>query len=708
MVRVAISDPEPYSVTTKIPFHHANVFFCEKLRYSHIPIIALKRDDVMKRPKQTKHMMRRPMAVTTAALLLFANLLFIAAAADDLASHATYAKWVKRKGSDYTGSKLFKNGGSSSSATSPAVVALHWTVGTTKSTLRIAVAAEATGWVGLGISEMGGMAGSDIVFFEASGSQLVDAYGTGTARPKVDDQQDWTLLDSIVEDGLILFEAERKLDTGDTMDWPISDDSDLMFPGTKLIAAWGDTEEMHYHGPDNRLQATVRFFGDPKVDEEVTFKKQLRQDSEGSIVMKVKDFAVPAKKTTTYLQRCFTATQFVKEQRLSEDKPLHIIGFEWLLDPGDLIHHMSIYSSPSEKFKKCDETGPHSLFYTWGRGTNHMYGFPQDVGILLTMGNGSGKGGLGEVPKSFRLEIHYENPKHIKGAKDSSGVRIHYTSTLRKHTAGIMEFGDPRVLLRAKPIGEGLQRHSFQCPESCTSRYVKEKEGLTVLYEMLHMHKHGMTMQNVQKRRDKEIRRATVQYYDFDQAGAQLVKQEPYKVLPGDSFDTFCNYNGTKDLIFGSSSSQEMCLVYIVYYPAADTHLSCSYHAEDAECEADYTSAPVVENMALLGRWFGEKQKKNLLVSSPSSNDSTSGERLKGSTANNGATWTAIISCSLLFVVVFYGIWRRYTAAAVYKKVATGEDEDTLGEGNGKGDDGYHCPVGMQSASSSGIRRRLP
>ena len=64
---------------------------------------------------------------------------------------------------------------------------------------------------------------------------------------------------------MIIFEIERDLDTGDNMDHPFHDDTNLMSVGTRMIAAWGDTGEMHYHGPDNRLQANVRLFSDSDI-----------------------------------------------------------------------------------------------------------------------------------------------------------------------------------------------------------------------------------------------------------------------------------------------------------------------------------------------------------------------------------------------------------------------------------------------------------
>jgi hypothetical protein len=110
-------------------------------------------------------------------------------------------------------------------------------------------------------------------------------------------------------------------------------------------------------------------------------------------------------------------------------------------------------------------------------------------------------------------------------------------------------------------------------------------------------------------------------------------------------------YNGTKDIIFGSASSQEMCMAFVVYYTASTTHLSCSYRSEDA---ADYSSAPV-ENVSLLGRWFGEKPKKDMVPApSMSSTGSTTGGWFETSPEWNRVTWTVIVVlCSLLFALSF-------------------------------------------------------
>ncbi|CAM9950572.1 unnamed protein product, partial [Ectocarpus sp. 4 AP-2014] len=92
---------------------------------------------------------------------------------------------------------------------------------------RVAVHAKAaTGWAGVGISEMGGMEGADIVFYETATGDLTDAHSLVAGTPVVDEcTQDWTLLSAEVGDGSLVFEAERALDTQDDQDRVFSDDS---------------------------------------------------------------------------------------------------------------------------------------------------------------------------------------------------------------------------------------------------------------------------------------------------------------------------------------------------------------------------------------------------------------------------------------------------------------------------------------------------
>lgn len=672
-----------------------------------------------------------------------------------LSSSDAYTRWLNSKGKNYVGSKVFYKEAGTTENQAEDIIALHWTIfdenAAATPKIRLAVAVEASGWVGVGIAEMGGMAGSDILIFEKQQAKLYDAYGVAYERPKVDEQQDWTLLtagdDSSLQqqqeqDGIIIFEAERDLVTGDPMDWPIVDDSNPTLSGTKLIFAWGNTEEMHYHGPDNRMQGWVRFF-DPDSDSQALFQQYVSSTAEGSVHLKLDNFEVPNKWTTMYAYRCFTAAELAKEYGVPMDKTLHITGFETVKDPATLVHHIVLYTDTSEKITNCDPSGPSTTMYVWNKGSDVYTTLPNDVGMLLSDGSQAGAG-LGAIPKSFRLEIHYENPKRIKGSKDSSGIRLYFTTQLRKHTGAIMMLGDPRVGLRGKPIGEGLQRHVFDCPATCTNNHIP-KEGVTVLYEILHMHQHGQTMQNVQKRQGTEVRRSSVQFFDFNQGGIRIA-QEPYQILPGDTFETLCHYNGTNTLSFGFQADKEMCMAWVFYYPALNVDVSCEYGARTKGCKAAYSTVPV-KNFSLLGRTFGQispgqpkksataamAEKNAVYTKTHESGGASSGLPKKGTpgssrqknpsseTTGKGATSQIVedsektevfvkaslatgVTCALMFAVIAV-IWRMYSRRfSNYKKLSRGNDDERLEEGAGK-ESAYNCPIPLKSANGN-IRRR--
>jgi hypothetical protein len=518
----------------------------------------------------------------------------------------SYSTWKAGRGTAFTHSRLLsKTLGAvhpTEAAADESSVALHWII--KEETIRIAVAVEATGWVALGFTEMGGMPGADIVVFEGATKKLYDSFSVAYERPQVDQQQDWTLLNSITDDGVMIFEAERKLDTGDSMDWPLTDDTSLLEAGTKLLAAWGETAEMHYHNPDNRLQAAVRLFADSDRDsDKELFDRVMSDEAEGSVSLHFDDFTVPDKWPTWYEWKCVTVADLVKMQGLPADKPVHLIGFEFLLDPGSLIHHIVVYSGTQDKIPKCDPyRGPTSVMHVWNRCQSNSFFFPENIGMLLADESSRAGRGLGIPPKSFRLEIHYENPKKMKGSMDSSGVRLHYTSKLREYTGATLELADPQVKLLGKPIGQGIRQHTFTCPASCTKKHLPP-QGVTVLYELLHMHKKGQTMEIVHQRDGETADAALVQYYDFG-SGGQVLRNN-YTILPGDTFQTHCTYDGNKDLQFGFEARREMCLGTVFYYPASvSAHLSCTVKSGVKECVSDH-SAVSLHGVEDLKRSFG-------------------------------------------------------------------------------------------------------
>lgn len=66
--------------------------------------------------------------------------------------------------------------------------------------------------------------------------------------------------------------------------------------------------------------------------------------------------------------------------------------------------------------------------------------YPSDVGYPLESGK----------DRFYLMETHYNNPNtpkdldslHMGPVVDNSGLRLHYTSALRKHDAGVLSIGE--------------------------------------------------------------------------------------------------------------------------------------------------------------------------------------------------------------------------------------------------------------------------
>ena len=114
---------------------------------------------------------------------------------------------------------------------------IHWNIDKGRNRLQLAAAVEAEGWVGIGISEVGGMLGSDMVVFTAKTETIHDYHVKQYySSPIMDDCQDWILIrsKSKVSDGYIIFEAERDLDTFDPQDHIIINDQSHELPPHKV------------------------------------------------------------------------------------------------------------------------------------------------------------------------------------------------------------------------------------------------------------------------------------------------------------------------------------------------------------------------------------------------------------------------------------------------------------------------------------------
>lgn len=153
-------------------------------------------------------------------------------------------------------------------------------------------------------------------------------------------------------------------------------------------------------------------------------------------------------------------------------------------------------------------------------------------------------------------EIHYNNPDEDVGQLDSSGVRFYYTTEPRRYEMGVLQLADPFVGLFDQSVGDNTSpyaQYTFECPSMCSRLALGLTESVTVVREHLHMHEIGVAMTNEVVRGGEVVHVGRSEFFDFSQSGGPAAQQEPYQVLPGDSFRTKCTYRADQNRVFGLS-----------------------------------------------------------------------------------------------------------------------------------------------------------
>ena len=363
----------------------------------------------------------------------------------------TFSPWVWANGA--TASSLLE-GLSSSAAPVRSIVTLSagheangepgivvsWILDEVLGSVTFAVEAQTTGWVALGLAEAAGMKGADIVMGHvdgASGSVHVgDYHAIANAAPIRDGCQDWSVVHG-EEDGAekrTLVIVVRNLTTSDSNDRPILLNSIKRLKIITAMGAHGDdggsslTDPSYaYHGEHKQKTAV-----DLRVGSVVTLDSWTAATSavatmtfvdlranEGTFTGGGGIFPYPApvangypipSATTTYTSFCFPASAH------SAWSPSHdmktIVSFSALPDPAGRsdghIHHFVLYAIPEDG---CEPGGGLDWAVLWAGGAGLFEELPSNVGLPFA------------TYKSFRLQVHYNNPTHLTGLLDNSGVR---------------------------------------------------------------------------------------------------------------------------------------------------------------------------------------------------------------------------------------------------------------------------------------------
>ncbi|CAM9386585.1 unnamed protein product [Ectocarpus sp. 12 AP-2014] len=477
-------------------------------------------------------------------------------------------------------------------------VDVFWTVDANLGTIKVAVHAKAaTGWAGLGVSEMGGMEGADIVYYETGTGNVTDAHAIVAGTPVTDEcTQDWTLVSAEAGTDGLVFEAERALDTGDSQDHVFVDDSaDDVLP-TRLLVAWGDSETIGYHATNFAKAEAVLYGGVENSNTDPILELTTDPDVPFFDVT-AKNFTVPTNRTH-YENSCIPRSELPVEE-------FHAIGFEGIIQASTskYVHHLTLtaYTGTHDCGQDCidwvlanlpddDDPSSQSAYsdpYTFNNMTIPDFCYQQFANIFAWAPGAADvqlPGNVGfrfgnDSYTSLRVETHYNNLDGDAGEVDSSGVRVYYTEDIREMDMGVITLGDPNVDLIGTKLPEGKSSVEFNCPGACTETYF-DAESVTVYSHFLHMHENGQRMETRQYRSDSDgneqlVDATEVEYYSFLQAGGHVTAHNGSDIIQkGDRFETTCYYDtslssvDSTNVTFGEGSEQEMCMDFLFYYPA--------------------------------------------------------------------------------------------------------------------------------------------
>ncbi|CAH1230830.1 MOXD1 [Branchiostoma lanceolatum] len=440
---------------------------------------------------------------------------------------------------------------------------LQWMYDADIITFRVEVAT--LGYVGFGISPNGDMTGSDIVtgFVTDQGDTFFyDRYATARATPTIDASQDWTL-EASGENGTHTFlQFSRNL--------VLCDDTDRTIKAgtTRVIWAYHEEDPRHdtelmYHG-ETRGARSLMLLSGPQLTGEMPEDVQSMEFLNDA-------YAVPYKRVTNYLYRGFKVPDVGGKK--------HVIAFEPVVQPGHegLVHHIFLYAcledlnpdlydgvqhlrqSPDypEDWRSCKVT-----IIAWDVGGAGIH-YPEQVGLSV--------GAPGD-PTFLLMETHYNNVQHKKGIKDSSGIRLLYTSQLREYDLGFMQLG--MEVRRTQAIPPGCQ--SFvsvgTCYPDCLENAMEEESIDKINVVGVHFHAHLAA----RKMRMRHVRNGVELPWlgsdeNFDFNFQQTVRlQREVEVLKGDYLILECTYNteDRRETTYGGARTQdEMCLGHILHYP---------------------------------------------------------------------------------------------------------------------------------------------
>ncbi|KAL3871747.1 hypothetical protein ACJMK2_039725 [Sinanodonta woodiana] len=439
---------------------------------------------------------------------------------------------------------------------------LFWNFNETHITFEVHV--KTHGYVGFGLSDNSNMYPADVVvgWVKNGSTHFKDYHTTGHVPPTVDKHQDWFLLHGEENDFGTVLKFVRKLDTCDK-----AEDKKIEDGTIRLIYSYhsndpASDDSIMYHGPERRGTKSLSLLS---VSSLSLAGSTAVLDNIRTIDFLNGNFLLPSA-TTTYHCRVFKMPDIGGKH--------HMIKVEPVITPGNekLVHHILIYrcSGIDPKFVGADylcyedlptDLNPcYDVTFAWAIGSDAFY-YPNNVGVSV---------GAPEDPVYYITETHYDNPSQRSDVIDNSGLRITLTRNLRQYDAGMMEIGHEVNWRQFIPPFEKAYLSQSACSSQCIDHAMGNLHEVKIFGILQHAHLLGRAITTRHFRNGTELSPiATDSTYDFNFQEVRLLRNER-SVQRGDSFMVECTYDSTTrtaPTTGGLSTTEEMCLSFVMYYP---------------------------------------------------------------------------------------------------------------------------------------------
>ncbi|CAL8277960.1 unnamed protein product [Merluccius merluccius] len=422
----------------------------------------------------------------------------------------------------------------------------------------------------LGMSDRGELTNADLAVLWDNGTKSFfgDAWSDADGRVSQDQHQDYQLLEARQTPHGFHLLFKRPFSTCDPRDYVIQDGTVHIIYGL-LDRPISSLDRLNLSRIQMGVQRILMLLPDgpaPSLPPDVVTLEVLAPN-----------VTIPSQETTYW---CHI-------QQLPRNMPRnHIVMYEAVITPGNeaIVHHMEVFEcspdvgdvpdyngSCDDKMKPGELNFCRHVLAAWAMGAEAFY-YPPDVGLPI--------GGPGSS-RFLRLEVHYHNPLVLSGRRDTSGIRLFYTPSLRRYDAGIMELGLVYTPLMAVPPKQQAFDLSGYCTSKCTQTAFPPG-GINIFASQLHTHLAGRGIRTVLVRGGKELEVVQEDQHFSTHYQAIRTLRKMVNVLPGDALVTKCTYN-TEDrggpTVGGFGIMEEMCVNYVHYYPRTQLEL-CKTHVD--------------------------------------------------------------------------------------------------------------------------------